>query len=290
VTGGAGFIGSHLVERLLSQKHEPVVVDNLSTGSKANVPKDVEFHQIDCRNTKDLRNAAYACEYVYHLASTVGVKKVLSNPKECIENIIKSTQSVLSLGIPGMDFSTSEVYGKNTNILSENSDLIYSSKSRWSYATAKLVGEWLVASAGWKTVRLFNIVGPRQIPGYVFSNFIDQAKTGRHITVYGTGEQVRTFIDVRDTVEILDILRDKKFDFVNVGAAHTLSMKELAKTVKRTLNSTSEIVTIPYENVYQDGFEDCLSRIPDLTKLHSIIGEFDYRPITKTIVDTANAL
>jgi UDP-glucose 4-epimerase len=286
VTGGAGFIGSHLVERLISQGHEVVVLDDLSTGLKSNLSDEVEFWEADCRNPKAVRKAAYGCDYVYHLASTVGVIKVLTDPKDCIENIIKSTQSVLSLGLPGMDFSTSEVYGKNTNILREDSDLIYSNKSRWSYATSKLIGEWLAASAKWKTVRLFNIVGPRQIPGYVFSNFIQQARSGKDLTVYGTGEQVRTFIDVRDTVEILDILRDKQFDVVNVGAAHTLSMYELAKTIKRTLNSTSEIVHVPYIQAYPDGFEECASRIPDLSKLRSLIGNYEYRAIEQTIQDT----
>jgi UDP-glucose 4-epimerase len=286
ITGGAGFIGSHLADRLLSQDHEVVVLDNLSTGKRENVPKYADFYEVDCRNTRVLRNASDGCDYVYHLASTVGVNKVLEDPKECIENIIKSTQSVLSLGLPGMDFSTSEVYGKNTNILREDSDLIYSNKSRWSYATSKLIGEWLAASAKWKTVRLFNIVGPRQIPGYVFSNFIQQARSGKDLTVYGTGEQVRTFIDVRDTVEILDILRDKQFDVVNVGAAHTLSMYELAKTIKRTLNSTSEIVHVPYTQAYPDGFEECNSRVPDLSKLRSLIGNYEYRAIETTIQDT----
>lgn len=288
VTGGAGFIGSHLVDLLLEQGHEPIVIDDLSTGHEFNVPEGVPFLIGNCADIELLNKAAEGCEFVYHLASTVGVDKVLSDPKYCIENIIKSSQAVFSLGIPGMEFSTSEVYGKNTHILTENEDLIYSSKARWSYATSKLISEWLAHASGWKTIRLFNIVGPRQNLGYVFSNFVSQAKFGHPLTVYGSGEQVRTFIDVRDTVKILSMLRTKEFDVVNVGAAHTLSMKELAKTVKKVLVSESPIHILPYSSVYAPGFDECPSRIPDLTKLHSLIGDYSYLPISKTIVDTAN--
>jgi UDP-glucose 4-epimerase len=290
VTGGAGFIGGHLVERLLSQGHTPVVLDNLSTGFKENVPSQVAAYFEDCRNTEALHKAASECELIYHLASTVGVEKVLKDPRECIKNVIDSTQSVLSLGIPGMDFSTSEVYGKNPNALSEDSDLIYSSKARWSYAVAKLAGEWLAKAAGWKTVRLFNIVGPKQALGYVFSNFTRQARENKDLRVYGLGSQIRTFLDVRDAVDILCSLRDKKFDVVNVGGKHTMTMDCLADLVKHTLNSKSRTVRVPYRDAYSEGFEDvfedCQARIPDLTKLHSLIGEYNYTPIERTIEDT----
>jgi len=292
VTGGAGFIGHHLVGHLLLQGHTPVVVDNLSTGKKENLFSDVEFHLLDCRDKNAMKKASLGCEFVYHLASTVGVEKVLNNPKECIENIIESTHSVLSLGIPGMDFSTSEVYGKNTSILSEENDLIYSSKARWSYATSKLIGEWLAKSAGWKTVRLFNIVGPRQILGYVFSNFVNRAINNEPLRVYGTGEQIRTFTDVRDAVVIFDLLRTPIFDVVNVGGVHTVSILAFAEKVKTTLNSSSSIVTVPYKKAYskefEGVFEDCFSRVPDLTKLHNLVGKYEYIPLEKTIKDTAD--
>ncbi len=291
ITGGAGFIGSHLIQRLVTQRHEPVVLDNLSTGHKENVPNGIEFHVEDCRNVKALKNASKGCEFVYHLASTVGVEKVLGNPRECIENIIESTHAALSLGIPGMDFSTSEVYGKNTKILTEDSELVYSSKARWSYAASKLIGEWLVKSEGWKTVRLFNIVGPKQNLGYVFSNFVNRAANNETITVYGTGDQVRTFTDVRDAVNIFDTLRSVDFDVVNVGGTHTTTVKELANTVIGTLNSNSNVVSVPYSKAYakgfEDVFEDCLVRIPDLTRLHALVGAYKYTPLENTIRDTA---
>lgn len=287
VTGGAGFIGSHLVEFLLEQGHEPIVIDDLSTGHAHNVPEGVRLLIGDCANIELLKKAAKGCEFIYHLASTVGVEKVLSDPKQCIENIIKSSQAVFGLGIPGMEFSTSEVYGKNTHILTESEDLIYSSKVRWSYAASKLISEWLAHTAGWKTVRLFNIVGPRQNLGYVFSNFVHQAGRGLPITVFGSGEQVRTFIDVRDTVKILGHLRTQEFDVVNVGASNTLSMRELAKTIKRVTHSHSPIQIIPYDKAYQQGFDECPSRIPDLTKLQQMVGEINHRPIEETILATA---
>lgn len=291
ITGGAGFIGSHLIKHLMQHGHEPVVLDNLSTGHKENVPEGVELHIEDCRNVEALKRASTGCEFVYHLASTVGVEKVIENPRECIENIIESTHAVLSLGIPGMDFSTSEVYGKNTKMLSEDGELTYSSKARWSYAASKLIGEWLVMSEGWKTVRLFNIVGPRQNLGYVFSNFVKKAHNDETITVYGTGDQIRTFTDVRDAVSIFDTLRSVDFDVVNVGGTHTHTVRELASTVIRILNSNSNVITVPYSKAYtkgfEDVFEDCMVRIPDLTKLHGLIGSYNYTPLCQTILDTA---
>jgi UDP-glucose 4-epimerase len=294
ITGGAGFIGSHLISKLMEQGHEPVILDNLSTGKLSNVPTGIEAYFKDCRDSESLKQASKGCEFIYHLASTVGVEKVLDNPRECIENIIESTHSVLSLGIPGIDFSTSEVYGKNTGLLTENGDLVYSGKARWSYATSKLIGEWLAKSAGWKTVRLFNIVGPNQNRGYVFSNFVYQAINDSPITVYDTGAQVRTFVDVRDTVSILASLKDKKFDVVNVGGVYTLSIREFANTVQTVLNSKSEIISVPYNKAYskgfEDSFEDCPARIPDLTRLHSLVGDFKYLPFEKTIRDTAELM
>lgn len=289
LTGGAGFIGSHLIEKLLPT-HEIVVIDDLSTGHLENIPAGVTFFQGDCRNQELLGQAAKGCDFVYHLASTVGVEKVLQDPRGCIKNVIESTQSVLNLGIPGMDFSTSEVYGKNPNVLSEDSDLIYSSRARWSYAVSKLVTEWLANASGWKTVRLFNIVGPRQSLGYVFSNFVRRARENKDLRIYGTGSQIRTFLDVRDAVDILSQLREKDFDVVNVGGKHTMTVESLAETVKRITQSKSRIIRVPYREAYSEGFEeifeDCQARVPDLTRLHSLIGEYNYRPLEQTMEDT----
>ena len=290
ITGGAGFIGGHLTQKLLEQGHTASVIDDLSTGFKENIPSGVETYFGDCRDEGLLKTAATGCEFVYHLASTVGVEKVLKDPRACIKNVIESTQSVLNLGIPGMDFSTSEVYGKNPNALSEDSDLVYSSRARWSYAVAKLAGEWLAKSSGWKTVRLFNIVGPRQSLGYVFSNFVRRARENKDLRVYGLGSQIRTFLDVRDAVDILSQLRCKGFEVVNVGGKHTMTVESLAELVKRVTRSKSRIVRVPYHDAYSEGFEDsfedCQARVPDLTKLHSLIGEYNYRPLESTVEDS----
>lgn len=228
-------------------------------------------------------------DFIYHLASTVGVRNVLADPKEAIENIIESTRAVLSLGIPGMYFSTSEVYGRNTEDLSESSGIHLSSKVRWSYAGAKLICEWLALEAGWKVIRPFNVVGPRQNMAYgaVLPSFVGQWLKGEKLTVHGTGEQVRTFIDVQDFVKIVDELREKDFDVLNVGGIHKLTIRDLAHKVNWTLGEDCGIEYKPYSDVFPAGFEECNRRVPDLTKLHGLIGQREYKPLSQTIVELA---
>lgn len=283
VTGSSGFIGSHLVDRLISE-HEVTGLDRRS-GDRTDWP-------IDCRALP--KQAPYFPDwhFCYHLASTMGVSNVLNDPQACIDNIINSTKAVLSLGIPGIYFSTSEVYGRNSSVLSEDSAIILSSKSRWSYAAAKLCGEWMALQAGWKVVRLFNVVGPRQSEesGAVLPRFVKQALLGEPITVYGEGTQIRTFIDVHDCVEILDKLRDVDFDVVNVAGPHLMTMMTLAKEVRKVLDSPSMLEQVSYEKAYPQGFEECQSRIPDHTKLKSLIGAFHYRPLEQTIKELAKEI
>jgi len=289
VTGGAGFIGSHLAELLLAQGHEVVVYDNLSSGKMDNVPQGATGYFADCREFMPLIRASKGCEFVFHLASTVGVKRVVENPQECIENIVQSTRNVLSLNLPGMYFSTSEVYGQTTGMLREDSRMTLSGAGRWSYATAKLLGEWLAKSKNWKIVRLFNVVGPRQSNHYgaVLPRFISQAIKNEPLTVYGDGSQVRTFIHVKDCVEILYSLMSKDFDVVNVAGDQTVSMFELADLVLSAMDSRSGIEYVPYHEVYGFEFEECLSRIPDRCRLHSLVGDSVRRSLSVAIQQIA---
>lgn len=283
VTGGCGFIGSHLVEYLQRQGHSVNVLDNLSGG--ATVLWTGQVWVADCQNRNALLHAAEGCDYIYHCASTVGVQKVLRDPASCIRNIIDSTTSVLSLGVPGMYFSTSEVYGMHEMEVfypfAETTPCILSGAPRWSYAAAKLTGEWLALDAGWQVVRLFNVVGPRQNPAYgaVMPRFVQAALEGRPLEVYGDGTQVRTFTSVYDVIRILDGLRSQAFDVLNVGGDQSISIRELAARVRVLTESQSEITYVPYEKAYPAGFEECPSRVPDLTKLESILGKQEYRSL-----------
>lgn len=302
ITGIAGFIGSHLAERLIAQGHKVSGIDNLSSGKAENIVgiKGINFYNCDCRNLAKLKCiiSEVKPDFIYHLAATVGVKRVLDDPKECIENNIDSTRNILGFGIPGIYASTSEVYGKTDKVLSENAPLIYSSKSRWSYAASKLIGEYLVqATKGWKSVRFFNVVGPRQSSSYgaVLPTFVKQSLDKKKLTVYGNGKQVRTFIDVRDCSEILDRLKDKYFDVVNIGGNTVLSIYDLAVAV---IECTSSIIvpsnyrieTVTYKDAYPEGFEECTYRVPSLGKLESLLPVVPSTSLKKTILDLAESI
>lgn len=299
ITGGAGFIGSHLAERLLANGHEVTIVDARRRSDWPRAVRSIAGHDIYIQYASRgyLEPGLDRWDFIYHLASTVGVKRVLEDPRECMDNNIESLKAVLSLGIPGLFTSTSEVYGKSTGPLSEDSDLIMSSKARWSYAASKLIGEWMAKQAGWKVVRLFNVVGPRQNSEYgaVLPNFVRQALAGEPLTVYGSGDQVRTFIDVRDCVEILDRLREKEFDLVNVGGTNQLSIRELASKVRLAFCAEGFVHSlinrqVPYSCAYGSGFEECPERIPNLSKLDSLLPERPSTDFSKTIRDLAESL
>lgn len=290
VTGGAGFIGSHLADRLISQGHEVTILDTMFHAAHIN-PK-ADYWTFDCRDRWRLQKLIDKVkpEFIYHLAATVGVKRVLKDPAACMANNIDGLAAVLEHDIAGMFASTSEVYGMTRGPLREDSPLLLSSAPRWTYALSKLVGEHMALDAKWQCVRLFNVVGPRQNDSYgaVLPTFVRQALEGKPLTVYGDGTQVRTFTDVRDTAAILDDLRDKAFDVVNVSAGMTLTIRGLAGCVRNALGVHNPIEEIPYERAYPRGFEDCRERIPDTEKLEEIWSDIPYIPIT--LFDTIRSI
>jgi UDP-glucose 4-epimerase len=298
ITGGAGFIGSHLAERLLSLGKKVIVIDDLSTGSIDNI-EHLKSHKSFSYVIDTIFNKALMAELVdkadtiFHLAAAVGVELIVKSPVRTIETNIKGTEVVLELAAKKEKkvvlTSTSEVYGKSTKaIFSEEDDLILgpTSKSRWCYAASKIVDEFL-AKAYWKEkglpvviVRLFNTVGPRQTGRYgmVIPRFVQQALKGEPITVYGDGTQRRSFTWVGDVVEALIKLAEHPQavgEVFNIGHTKDISIYELALLVKELTCSNSEIVFVPYNQAYEEGFEDMPRRLPDLTKIKRLIG---YQP------------
>ena len=311
VTGGAGFIGSHLVETLLNQGEEIWVLDDLSTGNLQNIWhlfENPHFHFVEgsVLDELKLKEIMRPSRMVYHLAAVVGVKLVVEEPLWTIETNVRGTELVLKLalqlGCKVLITSTSEVYGKdirNGVRFREDDDLTLGTALRWGYACSKALDEYL-ARAYWQQkglpvviVRLFNTVGPRQSPAYgmVIPRFVKQALKGEPITVYGDGQQVRTFCWVGDVVQaLIDLMKISKVEgeIFNVGNDEPVTIEELAKRVKRLTNSPSRIVCLPYEQVYGSDFEDIRYRVPDITKLQRAI---DYKPtrcldkILKRVID-----
>lgn len=300
VTGGAGFIGSHLVERLLRDGKTVIVIDDLSTGriENLNAVKDhpelrlIRSKVSDCN---ELNKIVAECESVYHLAAAVGVELVIQHCVRSIETNLHETEVVMHAvaehRIPFLLASTSEVYGKSTKpVFSEDDDLLIGQPklSRWSYACSKLMDEFLaLAFAREKEVpvvvaRLFNTVGPRQTGQYgmVLPRFITAAKRGEPLRVYGDGTQTRCFCYVQDTVEALVRLQNStaaKNNVFNIGNPEEVSILELAKLVIEITNSKSKIEFVPYEKAYAPGFEDMLRRKPVIEKLAGATG---FRPQT----------
>jgi UDP-glucose 4-epimerase len=302
ITGGAGFIGSHLAEALLGRGDEVFVIDDLSTGSIENIVHlkgHPRFHYVidTIFNQPLLAEVMDPCDVVFHLAASVGVRLIVESPVRTIETNVKGTEAVLNVANKKrkkvLVASTSEVYGKSEKVpYSESDDLVLGPThiGRWSYACSKAIDEFL-ALAYWKEkklptilVRLFNTVGPRQTGQYgmVVPTFVRQALLGHRITVYGDGQQRRCFCDVSDVVAGLMALAEHPAavgQIFNIGATEEVTIIELARRVKEKTRSSSEIVLVPYSEAYEAGFEDMRRRVPDIRKIEALVG---YRP-TRTL-------
>lgn len=298
ITGGAGFVGSHLAEELLQRGDEVFVIDDLSTGRIDNIEplkRHPKFHYVidSVHNEPVLAEWIDRCDVVYHLAAAVGVKLIVESPVNTIETNVHGTEVVLKLANKKkkkvLITSTSEVYGKSTSVpFREDQDLVLgpTTKGRWSYACSKAIDEFL-AIAYWHEkrlpviiVRLFNTVGPRQTGRYgmVIPNFVQQALNKEPITVYGDGEQSRAFGYVGDIVSALaDLARHPQAvgEVFNIGNTQEITMNALAERIKQMTGSTSEIVHIPYDRAYEQGFEDMPRRVPDISKIQRLTG---YQP------------
>jgi UDP-glucose 4-epimerase len=307
ITGGAGFIGSHLADKLIEQGHEVTVIDNLSTGRYSNVAhlEDRERFRLiidTVLNERLMEELIRDTDRVYHMASAVGVRLIMERPVQTIETIFRGTDVVLGFCsryrkrvlIP----STSEVYGKGASVpFREGDDLLTGAteKHRWAYACAKTLDEFL-ALAHWKEtrlpvviVRLFNTVGPRQTGQYgmVVPRFVHAAVKNEPIEVHGDGTQTRCFGHVADVVEGLVKLLETPACFgqvINIGNDEEVSIRDLADRACKLTNSSSEIRYLSYEEVYGDGFEDMQRRVPSLDKARGLIG---YQP-TRTLADIIN--
>jgi UDP-glucose 4-epimerase len=295
ITGGAGFIGSHLAERLLQLEHDVLVLDNLSTGSIENIVHlkgEKRFSYVIDSVTSEslLAEMVDSSDVVFHLAAAVGVKLIVEQPVHTIETNVHGTEVVLKHANKKKKLvfiaSTSEVYGKSTDVpFREGAELVLGAtvKHRWAYACSKLIDEFL-ALAYWKErklpviiVRLFNTVGPRQTGQYgmVLPTFVRQALAGQPITVFGDGKQTRSFTYVGDVVDgLIGLMREPKAvgQVFNIGNGEEISMRALAEKVKLMAASASDIVTIPYDQAYEAGFEDMPRRVPDISKIRGLVG------------------
>ena len=311
ITGGAGFIGSHLAEQLLQRGHEVGVIDNLSTGSIENIshlkiaPRfSYVIDTID--NEPLLAEWIDRSDVVFHLAAAVGVKLIVERPVHTIETNVHGTEVVLKHANKKKKLvvlaSTSEVYGKSTDVpFRESADLVLgaTSKHRWAYACSKLLDEFL-ALAYWKErklpvviVRLFNTVGPRQTGQYgmVLPTFVRQALGGQPITVFGDGRQSRSFTYVGDVVEALIALASESRavgEVFNIGNTSEVTISHLAERVKTLTSSESLIQYVPYDQAYEAGFEDMPRRVPDISKVNALIGfrpKLELDDIIKSVIE-----
>jgi UDP-glucose 4-epimerase len=295
ITGGAGFVGSHLSEALLGRGDEVYVLDDLSTGSIDNIAhlkSNPKFHYTieSVTNEPLLAELIDRCDTVVHLAAAVGVKLIVESPVRTIETNVHGTEVVLKVANKKKKLvliaSTSEVYGKSAKVpFHEDDDLVLgpTSKHRWAYACSKMIDEFL-ALAYWKErklpviiVRLFNTVGPRQTGQYgmVVPNFVRQALANEPITVFGDGRQTRSFTYVGDVVRAVVALIDEPRaigQVFNIGNGAEISIGNLALRIKEMTGSRSPIVTIPYDQAYEAGFEDMPRRVPDISKIRALIG------------------
>jgi len=315
ITGGAGFIGSHLSDRLLERGDEVFVVDDLSTGSLANVEQNQNqkrFHLIvdTILNEAVMNELVFKCDQIYHMAAAVGVKLIMNRPVETLETNVKGTEMILMLANrykkKVLIVSSSEVYGKimdggNTQLLLEDSDRLMGSttKRRWAYACSKALDEFLALAYYEEKklpaiiVRLFNTVGPRQTGQYgmVIPNFVQKALIDKPITVYGDGCQSRSFTYIADVIDVLIKLMaepEAVGKIFNVGNEEEVTIKDLALMVKEMAESTSEIEYISYEKAYGPGYEDMQRRCPDITRLKDFMHfkpKTDLKGIIQSVID-----
>jgi UDP-glucose 4-epimerase len=295
LTGGAGFVGSHLAEALLDRGHAVQVLDDLSTGSIDNIEhlkaRPGFGYRIDTvMNEPVTAELIDACDVVFHLAAAVGVKLIVEAPVRTIETNVHGTEVVLKHAAKKQRlvfvFSTSEVYGKSVSVpFREDADLVMgpTEKHRWAYACSKAIDEFLALAYSKErqlpvvVVRLFNTVGPRQTGRYgmVIPNLVTQAISGAPMTVFGDGTQTRSFGYVGDVVRALIALMQEPRalgQVFNIGNPHEVSILELAERIRTLSGSQSEIVLIPYDRAYEAGFEDMPRRVPDISKIHGLVG------------------
>lgn len=311
VTGGAGFIGSHIVDHLIGQGNQVLVVDNFSTGDPKNLAihkasKDLDVIEGNILDSALIKRAMGEVDRVFHFAAAVGVFNIMSDTVKSLKTNLKGTENVLEACLeykkPVLIASSSEVYGKNSSdSLSEDSDRIIGppQKIRWSYSDAKAVDESLAISLHReqgleaRVVRLFNTVGPRQVGRYgmVVPRFVEAALKGEALTIYGSGEQTRCFGHVLDIVDAILKIENTPEAIacpVNIGVSDEISILNLASSVLRLLNSKSAVKFLPYEEVYTFGFEDMQRRVPDNALLNKLTGWRPKRGIEEIILDIAS--
>lgn len=300
ITGGAGFIGSHLVDALLAKGHEVDVIDDLSTGQLANIEHhrsnpNFHFTRASIMDELVMDRLASRAKVIYHLAAAVGVDLIVKHPARTIETNVRGSEAVFRCAhryyCKVLLASTSEVYGKGAKApFHEDDDVVLgaTSKSRWAYAISKMLDESLGLAHHQEfdlnvtIMRLFNTVGPRQTGQYgmVIPRFMAQALRGEPITIFGDGSQSRCFCDVQDVIRAMQLLSESE-DAVgkvfNVGGGNEITIEDLARKVREVAESTSEIVKIPYAEAYAPGFEDMMRRQPDISRIESILG---WRPQT----------
>jgi UDP-glucose 4-epimerase len=313
ITGGAGFIGSHLTDRLVAEGHQVTVLDNLATGQRENLSShlsagSIEFFEGTILDRPLLEKLISTTEYVFHLAAAVGVFNIVNHPLDSLMTNIRGTENVLEVAYkyskPVFVTSSSEVYGKNiSDSLKETDDRILGAPTtlRWSYSEAKAIDEslayayWVEKKLETRIVRFFNTVGPRQLGAYgmVVPRFVKSALNNEPITIYGTGEQTRCFGHVSDAIEaVVRVAFSEKTigKVINIGNNFEISINDLAKKVISQTNSTSKIIYLPYEEAYGDGFEDMERRVPNIDLIKSLV---DWQPtsdLTKIIEDIAESL
>jgi len=313
VTGGAGFIGSHLCERLLTAGHHVTAIDDFSTGTPSNLinvrkSPNFEFVEGTILDRLQIGNLISTCDYVFHLAAAVGVFNIVRNPLQSLLINIRGTENILESAsthnIPVFLSSSSEVYGKNvSNSLRESDDRILGSPTtlRWSYSEAKAIDESLAYAyfvekqLETRIVRFFNTVGPRQLGAYgmVVPRFVMAALNNEPITIYGNGNQTRCFAhvyDVVDAVLAIAFAKNTVGKVINIGNNFEISINDLARKVIEETNSTSRITYVPYQEAYGEGFEDMERRVPNIDLIRDLVGWHPKRDLSTMIADISSEM